>query len=385
MRYYNTDQIRKIGAHYNYVIGERSNGKTTALLRDIVSDYHKNGYRGAVIRQMAEDVRGARAEALFSGVIDGGMIDELTDGKWSGVKHRSGKFWLTRVNEKGEIEADTEPFCFIFALSQTGRYKGNSFPRIGTIFFDEFIPLNRQYLNNEVHLFLNMVSTLVREKDHAKIFLVANSITWNSPYFKQMGLKHVSKMKPGEIATVEHSKTTKTGKVNTTKIAIEYCEDTQSYGGKASDVFFAFDDEATAMITDGQFSVPEYPECPHHFTRRDVKCTYWFDSDDPADVDRKIMRGRLIRTGDMTFVFVDELYEKEFARLWNERKDVVYRMEFSPHPSQFISPATPYKDTRTHYMADMIKTSRLFFESSDIGENFTHFVREAGRYNIMDY
>lgn len=64
----------------------------------------------------------------------------------------------------------------------------------------------------------------------------------------------------GEIAVVElpsHNPL-----VADTRVAIEYCESTAKYGGKASDVYFPSDDEQAKMIKEGGFAVPAYPKCP---------------------------------------------------------------------------------------------------------------------------
>lgn len=61
MRYYTTQAIRSKGAHYNFVIGERSNGKTTAALCDILSDYYQNGRKGASSARWRRTSRATRA------------------------------------------------------------------------------------------------------------------------------------------------------------------------------------------------------------------------------------------------------------------------------------------------------------------------------------
>ena len=139
MKYYELDNILTKKAHYNFVIGERSNGKTTALLRHIVRDYYETGRRGAIIRQMEEDIKGHKGASLFSGMIEGGMIDELTDGEYQGVKYFNRAYYLGKQDEMDNWNYEKEPFAHIFALSQSLHYKSNSYPNVGTIMFDEFM------------------------------------------------------------------------------------------------------------------------------------------------------------------------------------------------------------------------------------------------------
>lgn len=369
MRYYDTDEIRKIGAHYNFIIGERSNGKTTALLRDIISDWHRNGRKGAVVRQMEMDIKGARGASLFSGVVAGDMVRELTDGEWSGVKFAGRAYYLTKETDTGEVVVQKEPFAHIFAVSQGLHYKSNSYPNVGTIMFDEFMRADHVYLVDEVVLFLNLVSTIVREKDDAKIFLIANTVSWNSPYFKKFGLKDISKMRPGDLANFDYKRKRPTGEDIVMKVAVEYCTDTASYGGKASDVYFVVDDDRVAMITDGNFAIPVYPQCPHSFTIKNVKATYWIETGE------EVLRARLLKVGRDVFVFVETYDDERYAALSDERRDIFYSLDFSPRRNHYTDLMTRSTDRRTHWFAESVLANRIFFQSNETGENFMYHLK----------
>lgn len=374
MRYYNTDAIRTKGAHYSFIIGERSNGKTTALLRDILKDFHETGGKGAVIRQMQEDIIGHKGASLFNAIIAGDMVSELTDGNWSGVKYKNRAYFLSKVDKNGETVVMAEPFCYIFALSQANHYKSNSYPGIHTIVFDEFMNAAKIYLVDEVQLFLNMVSTIVREKDVAKIFLIANTVSWNSPYFKKFGLNDVAKMKPGELAVAEFKRKTVDGSTILMKVAIEYCESTASYGGKPSDVYFLIDDERVNMITDGTFAIPEYPKPTHHWKTGDVRCTYWIETENLT------LRVRLIRaTARDLFVFVDVPDQELIEVVMDERRDIFYSLSFSSTVNHYIDPKTMYRDVRTQYLSECIRAGRLFFASNEAGEELAYYVNQAAQ------
>lgn len=391
MKYYELDNILAKNAHYNFVIGERSNGKTTAVLRHIVKDYYETGRRGAIIRQMEEDIKGHKGASLFAGMISAGMIDELTDGEFQGVKFHNRAYYLGRQNEMGEWIYEKEPFAHIFAVSQAIHYKSNSYPNVGTIMFDEFMRQDHVYLVDEVVQFLNLVSTIVREKNDAIIFLIANTVSWNSPYFKKFGLKNVSQMKPGTIATVEYKRKRPTGKELVMTVAIEYCENTASYGGKASDVYFLIDDERVNMITDGSFAIPSYPPCPHHFTAENVKLTCWV-------LGETILRCRLMKVGREVFFFVDTIERfmrqpgetvgsmqpdwERFNILLDKRRDLVYSMEFSSDPSHYTNPAMPYADRRTRWFPDALRANRVFFESNEAGEELMYYLTQAQKHSI---
>lgn len=376
MRYYNTERIRKTDSIYNFVIGERSNGKTTAVLRDIVDDYYRTGRKGAVVRQMEIDIQGHKGGSLFNGLEAGNMISELTDDEWSGVKYKNRAYYFTKRDpETNEVTASAEPFCYIFAISQSTHYKGNSYPNIGTIMFDEFMRMDSMYLQDEVFQFLNLVSTLVREKADAKIFMVANTVSWNSPYFTTMRLREVSKMKPGDLQVFDFND----GKYDV-KIAVEYCENTADYGGKDSDVYFTFvNDDRVRMITDGTFAVPEYPKCPHSFRSRDILCTYWFQTDD------KTIRGRLIHPArDQLFVFCETVHDEIFEAYADERRDLFYSRKFTGEINHFTDPLIPYSYPGCSYLVSALQASRMFFDNSETGENLMYFINQASGNTIMN-
>lgn len=376
--YYNTKLIRSKDAHYNLVIGERSNGKTTALLRDIIEDYYLTGSKGAVVRQMELDIKGHKGASLFSGVVAGNMVAELTNGEWDGIRYWNRAYYLTRWDDvKAKEVRDTDAFCHIFAISQAIHYKSNSYPNIGTIMFDEFMRADHVYLPDEVSQFLNLVSTLVRDKNDAKIFLVANTISWNSQYFKKLGLTSVSKMKPGELAVVEKKKKRSGGVELEMRVAIEYCENTAEYGGKASDVYFLMDDATTSMIIDGEFAIPDYPRCPHHFTERNIKCTYWILPEDSP-----VIRCRLIKLDRQLFIFADEVDDVVYEKIADQRRDLFYDLSYSGLVNHFTA-IDHYADTRTSYLANAFAANRVFFSSNDCGENLIYYFNEAANKSIL--
>lgn len=389
MKYYELDNIMAENALYNYIIGERSNGKTTAVLRHIVRDYFETGRRGAIIRQMEEDIKGHKGASLFAGMIDGGMIDELTDGEYQGVKYFNRAYYLGKQDEMDNWVYEKEPFAHIFAISQSLHYKSNSYPNIGTIMFDEFMRQDHMYLKDEVTQFINLVSTLVRDKDIASIFLVANTVSWNSPYFAMFDMKFVSQMEPGEMVVFDRRSTQPSGKVLTTRIAVEYCESSATYNGKPSDKYFAGIINAGAdMIINGAFSVPNYPRCPHSFTQDNVLMTCWV-------VGVVILRCRLMEVDEEVFFFVDLIdkpslhgkrgvkepdWEKyEFLR---KDEDLVYSLEFSSERNHFTNPAMVYANRRTRWFPDALRANRLFFENNTAGAELMYYLNQARNHSV---
>lgn len=194
----------------------------------------------------------------------------------------------------------------------------------------------------------------------------------------------------GEIAVVElpsHNPL-----VADTRVAIEYCESTAKYGGKASDVYFPSDDEQAKMIKEGGFAVPAYPKCPHHFTSANVRLTCWVLCEDA------ILRCRLLKVNREFFFFVDRLVTihtlpgekvgvetpdwERYEFLRNKRRDVVYSLAFTSERSHFTDPTTVYSDRRTQWFAGALRANRVFFEDSEAGEELMYYISQARQRSI---
>ena len=175
-KYYSLDAIKKKNATYNVIFGERSNGKTYALLKHCVSEWVKNKTQIAYLRRWKEDITGRRASQLFSGLVDNGEIPKLTKGEFEGVHYFAGKWYLCNYDaERKAVYSDMDVIAYAFALSDVEHDKSTSYPNITTIVFDEFLT-NKLYLNDEFVLFMNVVSTIVRRRENVKIYMLGNTV-----------------------------------------------------------------------------------------------------------------------------------------------------------------------------------------------------------------
>ena len=140
MKYYNTNAIDKKNATYNVIFGERSNGKTYALLLKALKDYFKTGRQMGYVRRWKEDITGRRAARLYAGINENKEVAKLSKGEFTGIHYWAGKFYLCTYDEKGKpVFGDNDIVGFTFALSDGEHDKSTSFPNIGTVIFDEFL------------------------------------------------------------------------------------------------------------------------------------------------------------------------------------------------------------------------------------------------------
>ena len=73
-KFYSLTKILNKKADYNIIFGERSNGKTYAALLYGLKRFVATGEQFAYIRRWREDLRGKRAENLFSNHVANGAI-----------------------------------------------------------------------------------------------------------------------------------------------------------------------------------------------------------------------------------------------------------------------------------------------------------------------
>ena len=286
MKYYSLSKILKTNARYNIIFGERSNGKTYAVLDYAVKEYFKSGHQLAVIRRWREDFKGKRGAAYFDNLVCNGegenKIREYSKGKYDHVVYISGRWFMAYYDDELEkIITAPDPFCFAFALSNMEHEKGNSYPLIDNIIFDEFMTRG-MYVPDEFVLFMNTLSTIIRHRDNVTIFMCANTVDMiGCPYFKEMGLKHVKDMKKGDIDVYEYGN-------SGLKVAVEY-SDSPNKEGKPSDVYFAFDNAKLKMITSGEFELDFYAHITGHIDQKDIIFSYFIMFDDDKKFGEEIM------------------------------------------------------------------------------------------------
>lgn len=372
MKYWSSEKIDSVGALYNIVVGERSNGKTTNILEKILWNYINKGERGAILRRYELEIRGHRGASVWNAIVDRGLVTEWTDGEWNFIEYRSRAYFLSRFDEKGNKIVNDEPLCYAFALSQTMRDKSNSYPNVTTIMFDEFMTRG-EYIRDEFFLFQNMISTIVREKDNAKIYMLGNTVTIFCPYFDDMGLNSIREIKPGVIRSYSMVNP-KTRDVIENAIAVERTPLTE--GGKDSDIFFGFKTLHANMIVDGDWDFDYYPKMQFDFSKKkDVRLTAYLK------FKNEVFRMRVIKRGLHRTLFIEEVpYDTEIGE-----RVVVYKLEHSPNIYHFVDPATNYGDRYTSIIYRLVMRDEISYGSTLAGEAFKHYLAEAVNFSTVRF
>ena len=353
INYYRLNNILKLHATYNMIIGERSNGKTFAVQEYCIEDYVVNGNQMALIRRWSEDFTGKRGEVTFSGVENAGIITKLTKGKFDRVVYRASKFYLGKYDsELCKIITDSKPFCYAFSLTSMEHDKSTSYPRVMNILFDEFLSRTR-YLPNEFILFMNTLSTIIRERDNVKIFMCANTVNKYAPYFTEMGIGNIDKMKQGTIDLYNY------GDSNLT-VAVEYCG---SVKGKISDKYFAFDNPKLKMITNGTWEMALYPHLPMKYSKKNIKYVYFifFMS--------TLLQCEIIKVDRMIFTYI----HRKTSDLKYPEKEIIFSEEYTPKRNHFRRITEGYNEIVKKIYRFYIDEN-VYYQDNEVGEIVRNYI-----------
>lgn len=221
--HYNLDNIDKLGARFNLIYGERSNGKSYQLKhKKGVEKYLKTGRRFILMRRWKEEITTEKIEQYFQDV----DVAKLTNGKYNCITlYRKCLYLSNYDNETGKTKR-FDKIGYIVALSTEQNYAGASYLDVDDIIFEEFMSRS-VYMANESNKLMNFYATVDRKRLTTRLWLVGNTISRVCPYINDWGLHSViSSQKQGTIKEIIIN-----GNEEKIKIAIEYCKSTGQSSG----------------------------------------------------------------------------------------------------------------------------------------------------------
>lgn len=359
MKYYSLNKINKKDATYNVIFGERSNGKTYATLKQVLENYFSDGSQFAYIRRWSVDVQPKRMNNLFNAIIEDGYLEKLSGGKFTAIFYRTGRFYLCTYNDKGKpIYNEEDIIGYAFSLSENEHNKANSYPRVTTIIFDEFLT-NKIYLPDEFILFMNTVSTIVRQRTNVKIYMLGNTVNKFCPYFKEMGLTNILTMKQGsiDIYTYGDSKL---------KVAVEYADSKKKF--KKNNFYFAFNNPKLKMITGGAWELSIYPHAPVKWLPKNIIFTYFIDFND------SLYQCEIINKEDNVFTYIHE----KTTPIKNPDKDIIYTLDYNPKINYNINILKPLNDYQTKITWFFIH-DRVYYQNNEVGDAINNYLKICKR------
>lgn len=347
--YYSLDDIDRCKAHYNVIFGKRSNGKTYSVLKRAIENFAENGKQTAYIRRYREDFKGKRGDSMFKALIEDGVIENATDGEWTTVRYYSDRWYFARPGgSDGRLVTAAEPFAFGFSLAQMEHDKSTSYPNITMVIFDEFIS-RIGYLPNEFVIFMNVLSTIIRQRNDVKIYMLGNTVNKFCPYFQEMGLGHVEKMEPGTIDVYKYGD-------SQLKVAVERTKD-HNLEGRKSEVYFAFDNPSLQMITGGAWELDLYPHLPREYEADNIVFKYFIKFND------QILQCEVLSFDDCCFTYI----HRKTGEIRHPDIDIIFSDEYDPRPNHMRNLRKPTNNVAKK-IADFFRSDSVYYQDNDVGE-----------------
>lgn len=354
-KFYSLNKILAKNATYNLIIGERSNGKTYAVLKYGLEHYFKTGGQIAIVRRWKEDITGRRAKDIFSALIANNEVEKLSNGKYSSIYYYGGKFYVCNYDENGKVLYNDEDVLGVcFALSENEHNKSISYPKIETILFDEFLT-KTLYLKDEFVLFLNTLSTIIRLRTNVKIFMCGNTVNKYSPYFQEMGLKHIQEMEQGTIDVYKYGNTKLT-------VAVEYCASNQST--KKNNYYFAFNNPKLEMITSGKWELDIYPHLPQKYISKQILFTFFIN------FDYNLFQCEVIQYSNGIIIYCHE----KTTPIKDTEKDLIYSLEDSEKWNFCKNIFRPNFEIGKK-IVNIINHNKIFYQNNDVGNTINNYFK----------
>lgn len=376
--HYNIDKLDKEGSQINWILGERSNGKSyqvkhkKGILRYWIDgvNYHANykdknkiieevilakNRRFGLIRRLQEEIKPSVAFNYFSDI----DVFKITNGEYNTFDIYRERVYLANYDIDTHKTKRGEFIGYLFALSREQNYAGGSFLDITDLIFEEVIT-RKIYLKNEPSKLLNLYCTVDRKRGTTRLWLPGNTISRVCPYFEEWGIdKLVREMKQGDIKSVWIP----TGEVDDdgvpveVKMSVEYCKST----GRSSFVI----GKHAEMLNTGAWQTEPQPHLPNSIKEYEClfKVGFLYKS-------FKFIGEYLLDRKNQTLVWFIFPYDKEFKKDLVVFSDVI---KTSPYWFRNIYTANiQNKNVKT--VLNNFTESNIFYASDLAGTDFKQVI-----------
>lgn len=352
--WYSTKEIDKLDASFNIIFGERSNGKTFALLdKSLENFFTKNGEQFAYIRRFDTEIKQRQMRNLFNGIRKEKRVEFWSNGEYDSVGYYSGEFFITN----SENDRKKKTIGYAFALNTYERDKGARFEEVTTIIFDEFMTRNRE-LPNEFVLFENVIKTILGNRTNAKVYLLANTVSRTTSYFEEFGVYNAWKMQQGTIELYKYGEAKQ-------KTAVEFCYNTAK-NSESNETFFAFNNPQLDMIKSGVWEMEIYPHIKKTIEKDEIINKFYVNFKQ-----YRLQINLVVRNNGTTFCYAHNYKYNEFP---DDR--IIFDMNADENPlvqkSMF---KTEFPAVKT--IAKLYNLDKWFYSTNEVGEAVRSWIKES--------
>ncbi len=186
-----TEQASRLlsyNAMWHAVVGERGVGKTFWGIEYGVKRFLKYGEQFIYLRRTIEELKTVSA-TTFDAVIHAGKFPEHDFRVLTIEGQRLGQ--IAPQSTRDEKKRPWQTVCFFMGLSAYQKYKSINYPRVHSMFYDEFIKESSNmthYLPNEYKALTSLYQTVDRNQDRVKLFMFGNAVSIMNPVFTELGV-----------------------------------------------------------------------------------------------------------------------------------------------------------------------------------------------------
>lgn len=178
-------------AKVGYIIdmSERSRGKTTGKLIVGLICYKLYGIKLHYLCQVSSTAEPKMIRDLYDTVISCGYIEKIFGDGWNSISYYGKRWTLQELDDDGQMKRTDDDWCTIcFGCDEAPKLKSKyNCPRGDLIFYDEFI--GPYYGYNDFLWFTDLCKTIIRDRRSPLIFMSANTIDRQSPWFDEFAIR----------------------------------------------------------------------------------------------------------------------------------------------------------------------------------------------------
>lgn len=179
MKYYDIEPIRSRKCDYNIIVSGRGPGKSTAAVNMLIDEFAA-GNEFVRLSRYDWEVSSSIMAGWFNEVNARHLVDVFGDAK---VSYKSGRWYLE------DVDGGRVTMGHSVTLNNQDVFKSTSYDRVTNVVFEEFAQLDeRDYIKNEIELFLSALSTIARARKDVRVWLIGNTLSKHNPYFDFFGI-----------------------------------------------------------------------------------------------------------------------------------------------------------------------------------------------------
>lgn len=197
-----------------YIIdmSERTLGKTTNYLLLGLCFNKLYGTKIAYIRTTEDMIKKTYVEKMLETINtynNGYYIKILTDNQYNGTYYHNKALYYARYDDGVLIDKSDNAFMLFLSCDRHEIVKSTlNEPLLDFIIYDEFI--SKYYTYNSCFMFMDLLSTIIRKRKSPIIFMLANNLNINSPWFEELTIqKDIRHIKKGQTINITTEQGTK--------------------------------------------------------------------------------------------------------------------------------------------------------------------------------